>query len=84
MEINESLASAISALIQGVEIGQQKGSYDLNSAGQLNQAVIISRQAIQAFLEETQRLANEVQSANVPEQPNQEQASTVKKLSPKK
>lgn len=49
MEINEQLVQAITTLIQGVEIGQKSGAYDLKSAGHLNQAVFIASENIKFF-----------------------------------
>lgn len=72
MEINEQLAQAISTLIQGVEVGQKAGAYDLKSAGILNQAVMIATNQLNGYGQQV-----EAQDA-------EEQEVPVKKMNSKK
>jgi hypothetical protein len=81
MEINEQLANAISSLIQGAELGQKAGAYDLNSAAILNQAVLISKGHLEAYAKELQAQQKQEVLDEVP-QPTKE--TPVKKINSKK
>ena len=53
--MDEQLTQVLSILVQGTEMGQRAGAFDLKTAGVIAQAVEIAKERIEKFTSETSK-----------------------------